>query len=120
MVRPVRASSTAARETLAVELARTGRTIDDFPCALATMWTYVTDDECEREMRINAVAALLNRPVDTLAGRLLIGPADHCAAVTRAYIAAGIGQLFIWPLADARHQLERFMDDVVPMVQPPP
>ncbi len=105
-----------AREVLAVELARTDRAVDDFPCSLATMWTYVTDDAREREAHLTAVGAMLNRPVDALAGRLLIGPADHCAAVTRAYAAAGIGQLFIWPVADAEHQLERFMADVVPLV----
>ena len=108
----------AARETLAVELARTGRTIDDFPCSLATMWTYITDDEREREAHLTALGAMLNRPVDELAGRLLIGSAEHCVAVTRAYAEAGIGQLFIWPLADAEHQLERFMADVVGLMRP--
>ncbi|GIJ67669.1 hypothetical protein Voc01_025860 [Virgisporangium ochraceum] len=109
-----------ARATLAVELSRTGRTIDDLPCALATMWTYVTDDERERETHLRALATMLNRPVDALAGRLLVGPAERCAAVVRAYAAAGIGQLFIWPLADAERQLERFMGDVVPLVPPSP
>ena len=83
------------------------------------MWTYVTDDERERAARLGALGAMLNRPVESLAGRLLVGPAEQCAAVVRAYAAAGIGQLFIWPLADAEHQLERFMGDVVPLVHRP-
>jgi alkanesulfonate monooxygenase SsuD/methylene tetrahydromethanopterin reductase-like flavin-dependent oxidoreductase (luciferase family) len=106
-----------ARETLAAELACAGRTLDGFPCSLATMWTYVTDDAGERRDRMAALATMLNRPADELAQRVCVGPAEHCAALVRAHADAGIGELFVWPLGDGERQLERFMSDVVPLVR---
>jgi alkanesulfonate monooxygenase SsuD/methylene tetrahydromethanopterin reductase-like flavin-dependent oxidoreductase (luciferase family) len=108
----------AGRQRLEAELSRDGRTLDGFPCALATMWTYVTDDDRERRTRLDELAAMLNRPAESLAGQMLVGPVDHCAAVVRAYADAGVDRLFIWPLADAERQLERFMREVVPAVGP--
>jgi alkanesulfonate monooxygenase SsuD/methylene tetrahydromethanopterin reductase-like flavin-dependent oxidoreductase (luciferase family) len=110
------AKALAARAALADALAASGRTIDGFPCALATTWTYVTEDPAERERRLHALASMLNRPVESLVGQVLIGPAAECAAVISAYAQAGIDQLFIWPLADAEDQLARVMHDVVPLV----
>lgn len=103
-----------ARATLAAALVRDGRRMDDFPCALATMWTYVTDDERARRSRLDELATMLKRPVGQLVGRVLVGPVEHCAGVVRAYADAGVDRLFIWPVADAEGQLERFMSDVVP------
>lgn len=103
-----------ARTKLGTTLRRDGRNIDEFPCALATMWTYITDDEHVRRARLDELAVMLNRPKEQLARRVLIGSIEHCAAVVRAYGEAGIDRLFIWPLADAERQLERFMLDVVP------
>jgi alkanesulfonate monooxygenase SsuD/methylene tetrahydromethanopterin reductase-like flavin-dependent oxidoreductase (luciferase family) len=108
----------AGRQRLGAELSRDGRTLDGFPCALATMWTYVTDDDRERRTRLDELTAMLNRPAEGLAGQMLVGPVDHCAAVVRAYADAGVDRLFIWPLADAERQLERFMREVVPAVGP--
>jgi len=82
------------------------------------MWTYVTDDDRERRTRLDELAAMLNRPAEGLAGQMLVGPVDHCAGVVRAYADAGVDRLFIWPLADAERQLERFMREVVPAVGP--
>jgi alkanesulfonate monooxygenase SsuD/methylene tetrahydromethanopterin reductase-like flavin-dependent oxidoreductase (luciferase family) len=105
-----------ARAVLAQALAADGRSIDAFPCSLATMWTYVTDDRAERERRLAALADLLNRPVESLPGQVMIGPPDECAAVLEAYAGAGIGQVFVWPLADHERQLERVMRDVAPLL----
>jgi alkanesulfonate monooxygenase SsuD/methylene tetrahydromethanopterin reductase-like flavin-dependent oxidoreductase (luciferase family) len=104
------------RAMLAAVLARDGRRLDDFPCALATLWTYVTDDRRTGEAHLADLAAMLARPADQLADRVLIGPAEQCAAVLRAYAGAGIDRVFIWPVADAEDQLARFMQDVVPLV----
>jgi alkanesulfonate monooxygenase SsuD/methylene tetrahydromethanopterin reductase-like flavin-dependent oxidoreductase (luciferase family) len=103
-----------ARTKLATALRGSGRDIDEFPCALATMWTYVTDDEHARRVRLAELAAMLNRPAEQLDGRVLIGSVAQCAAVVRAYGTAGVDRLFIWPVADVERQLERFMLDVVP------
>jgi alkanesulfonate monooxygenase SsuD/methylene tetrahydromethanopterin reductase-like flavin-dependent oxidoreductase (luciferase family) len=104
----------AARTKLATALRSGGRDIAGFPCALATMWTYVTDDERARRDRLAELAAMLKRPAEQLAGRVLIGSAEHCGAVVRAYGEAGVDRMFIWPVADAERQLERFMLEVVP------
>jgi alkanesulfonate monooxygenase SsuD/methylene tetrahydromethanopterin reductase-like flavin-dependent oxidoreductase (luciferase family) len=105
-----------AREKLAVALARGGRHLKDFPCALATMWTYVTDDGRAREAQLAKLAAMLDQPAEQLARQVLVGPAEQCAAVLRGYAEAGIDRVFIWPVADAERQLERFMLDVAPLV----
>jgi alkanesulfonate monooxygenase SsuD/methylene tetrahydromethanopterin reductase-like flavin-dependent oxidoreductase (luciferase family) len=106
----------SAREKLASALAQDGRTLDGFPCALATMWTYVTNNRRECDEHVADLASMLNRPAEQLARQVLVGPADHCAAVLRAYADAGINQVFFWPVADAENQLERFMQDVAPLV----
>jgi alkanesulfonate monooxygenase SsuD/methylene tetrahydromethanopterin reductase-like flavin-dependent oxidoreductase (luciferase family) len=105
-----------ARAMLAAALARNGRSLDGFPCALATVWTYITDDRRSAETQLNGLAAMLTRPVDQLTDRVLIGGAEQCAAVLRAYADAGIDRFFIWPVADAEDQLARFMQEVVPLV----
>lgn len=92
-------------------LASLGRS--DLPCALATLWTYITEDGSAALARL---ADLLNRPADQLAGKVLIGPAPACAATLRAYADAGVDHVFIWPLAEPERQLELFMQDVVPAV----
>ncbi len=111
------AQATTARATLGKALADQGRELDGFPCSLATMWTYVTEDDGVRDVHLSALARMLNRPVADLAGQVLVGPAEQCAATLRAYQDAGIDNVFVWPLADAEEQLERVMRDVVPLVQ---
>jgi alkanesulfonate monooxygenase SsuD/methylene tetrahydromethanopterin reductase-like flavin-dependent oxidoreductase (luciferase family) len=104
-----------AREKLGAALAGRGRGLEGFPCALATAWIHVTDDDAVRRASLHTLAAMLNRPAEQLANRVLVGPVEHCAAVVRAYAAAGIDRMFIWPVTEPERQLERFMLDVVPM-----
>jgi alkanesulfonate monooxygenase SsuD/methylene tetrahydromethanopterin reductase-like flavin-dependent oxidoreductase (luciferase family) len=85
-------------------------------CAVATMWTWVTDDERDRRDCLARLAALLNRPEDDLAGQLLVGPPETCAELLSGYAAAGVDQVLVWPVADHERQLERVMRDVVPRV----
>jgi alkanesulfonate monooxygenase SsuD/methylene tetrahydromethanopterin reductase-like flavin-dependent oxidoreductase (luciferase family) len=106
----------AARPRLGGALKRAGKDLDGFTCALATMWTYVTDDGPTREAHLAELARMLHRPPEQLRERVLIGPAPDCAATLRAYAEAGIDHVFIWPLADRHDQLERFMRDVVPQM----
>jgi alkanesulfonate monooxygenase SsuD/methylene tetrahydromethanopterin reductase-like flavin-dependent oxidoreductase (luciferase family) len=111
---PARAAR--ARDRLGEALARRGRGLDGFPCALATAWTYVTEDPRDRDDRLAALAALLDRPVADLADRVLVGPAEACAALVRGYARAGFDEVFIWPLGDPADQLERFVREVMPLV----
>ena len=110
------AQASAARTKLAHALAKRGRHIDGFPCSLATMWTYVTEDYRARETHLSVLARMLNRPAAQLREQVLIGPPEDCAATLRAYSNAGIDHVFVWPTADAEEQLERVMHDVVPLV----
>jgi alkanesulfonate monooxygenase SsuD/methylene tetrahydromethanopterin reductase-like flavin-dependent oxidoreductase (luciferase family) len=105
----------AARRRLGAALERAGKGLAGFPCALATMWTCVTDDGARREAQLAALGRMLNRPVDELRQRVLVGPATDCAATLRAYAEAGIDQVFIWPIVDPHEQLERFMAEVAPL-----
>ena len=110
------AQAAAARSRLGEALARRKRTIDGFPCALATMWTYITDDDRTREAQLAALAGMLKRPPAELREQVLVGPAEHCAAILRGYAAAGMDAVFVWPLAHPEQQLELLMRDVVPLV----
>jgi len=105
-----------ARARLGQELVAAGRSAQGFPCTLATMWTYVTEDDRERATRLSALARLLNRPSDLLGEQVLVGSPEDCAARLRAYERAGVDNVFVWPLADAETQLERVMRDVAPLV----
>lgn len=104
------------RERLSRALSHAGRTSDGFPCSLATMWMYVTDDKRAREAHLSTLARMLNRPADVIDQQVLVGPAEKCAETLRAYADAGIDRVFVWPVGDAEPQLERFMGTVAPFV----
>jgi len=87
-------------------------------CAVATMWTYVTDGAAERAAWLARLAGLLRSAPGDLAGRVLVGSPESCAALLREYADAGTDLLFVWPLADHSRQLGRVMRDVVPLVDP--
>ena len=107
----------ADRAALGQELAAAGRSPEGFPCTLATMWTYVTEDPRARARQLSALADLLKRPPDVLGEQVLVGPPEDCAARLSAYERAGVDNVFVWPLADPETQLERVMRDVAPLVQ---
>jgi alkanesulfonate monooxygenase SsuD/methylene tetrahydromethanopterin reductase-like flavin-dependent oxidoreductase (luciferase family) len=110
------AQAATARKKLGVALAESGKSLDGFPCSLATMWTYVTEDNRARQAQLLVLERLLNRPAELLSGQVFVGPGADCAATLRAYADAGIDRVFIWPIADANDQLEHFMQEVVPLV----
>jgi alkanesulfonate monooxygenase SsuD/methylene tetrahydromethanopterin reductase-like flavin-dependent oxidoreductase (luciferase family) len=94
-----------------------GRDPDTFPNALATMWCYITDDrdDAERVLR-ERVVPTVHRPEDMLRERLPIGPPELFAEKLTEFAHAGVQRVFIWPVADEVHQLERFWNDVRPLV----
>jgi hypothetical protein len=78
------------------------------PCALATMWTWVTDDRAEAERVLTGtLAPLLRRDPDELREQVCVGPPEHCAGLLQAYADAGCERLYVWPLGDEPRQLER-------------
>jgi alkanesulfonate monooxygenase SsuD/methylene tetrahydromethanopterin reductase-like flavin-dependent oxidoreductase (luciferase family) len=63
------------------------------------------------------LAPMLDRPIEALRELALpIGSAEDCAERLAAYQHAGAERIFLWPLADELDQLERFREEVVPLV----
>ena len=88
-----------------------------FPNALATMWTWVTDDRGERDRVLNAVlAAMLKRDPAELQGQLCVGAPEECARLLSRYAEAGCERVYLWPLGDEPRQLERVAGEVAPLI----
>ena len=106
-----------AWQALRLKLEDRGRPSDTFPNAIATMWCYITDDRAEAERVLQErVVSTVHRPVDMLRERLPIGPPELFAEKLTAFAKAGVQRVFIWPVANEIHQLERFWSDVRPLV----
>lgn len=110
----------AARGRLSAALTRRGRDAAGFPSALATMWTWVTDDRGERaRMLRDVLAPLLNRDPGELGEQLCVGPPDHCAALLSRYAAAGCDRVYLWPLRGEPSQIERIAGEIAPALSRP-
>ena len=97
----------SARERLAVELAKHGKSAKAFPNALVTMWTWITDDRPERDRVVSEVLApLLRRDADELGAQVCVGSPEHCAELLSRYAKAGCQRVYVWPLGDEPRQLE--------------
>jgi alkanesulfonate monooxygenase SsuD/methylene tetrahydromethanopterin reductase-like flavin-dependent oxidoreductase (luciferase family) len=89
-----------------------------FPSGIVTMWLYVSEARRDAERMLGEVLApMLDRPIAALRDLALpIGSAEQCAERISAYQDAGAERIFVWPLADELDQLERFREEVVPLV----
>jgi alkanesulfonate monooxygenase SsuD/methylene tetrahydromethanopterin reductase-like flavin-dependent oxidoreductase (luciferase family) len=105
-------------QKLTALLAKAGKDDATFPNALATMWTFVTENREEaRRVLEDVLARMLNREPSELAQRLTIGSAEECALKLRAYRDAGVQRVLIWPVLNPIHQLEVFKKNVEPLVK---
>jgi len=104
----------AGRDTLFGALESAGRSARGFPITLATMWTYVTDSRTEAAAKLAALAAMLRRDPAPLAGQVLIGGGEDCAARLSRFADAGVDTVFVWPLGDPVARLHRFGAQVMP------
>jgi alkanesulfonate monooxygenase SsuD/methylene tetrahydromethanopterin reductase-like flavin-dependent oxidoreductase (luciferase family) len=96
-----------------------GKDPASFPNALATMFMYITEDNSETERVLaETLTTLLNRPVEQLRERLLVGSPEVCAEKLAVYKAAGVQRVFIWPIKDEIEQLKIFKQKVEPLVYP--
>ena len=100
------------------ELAAPRESRGAFPNGIVTMWLYVSEARRDAErMLADVLAPMLNRPIEALRDLALpIGSAEQCAQRISAFQDAGAERIFVWPLADELHQLERFREDVLPLV----
>jgi alkanesulfonate monooxygenase SsuD/methylene tetrahydromethanopterin reductase-like flavin-dependent oxidoreductase (luciferase family) len=106
-----------AWQTLRSKLPAYGKAADSFPNALATMWCYITDDRDEADrVLIERIIPTVHRPEEVLRERLPIGPPELFAEKLTAFARAGVQRVYIWPVADEVRQLERFWNDVRPLV----
>jgi len=109
----------AALSKLRNELKIFGKDPAGFPSALATLFMYITENHSETERVLaNTLTALLNRPIEQLRERLLVGSPEVCAEKLAAYKTAGVQRVFIWPIKDEIEQLRIFKQKVVPLVDP--
>jgi len=108
----------AAKESLSERLESNGRDPGRFPNALATMWTWVTEDarEADRVLR-EVLGPLLRREPDDLRDQLCVGPAEKCAELLSRYGQAGCERVYLWPLGDEPRQIELAATAVLPAVQ---
>ena len=87
---------------------------EGFPNAVATMFLHVTEDaDAAEAVLTDVLAPTLGRSPEQLRERLLVGPASECVDKLARYEAAGAERIFLWPVGDALHQLERFHDTVM-------
>jgi alkanesulfonate monooxygenase SsuD/methylene tetrahydromethanopterin reductase-like flavin-dependent oxidoreductase (luciferase family) len=77
---------------------------DGFPNALATMWTWITEDRSDRMLEV--LAAVLRRDPDELRTQVCVGPAEHCTELLQRYGEAGCERVYLWPLGDEARQIE--------------
>jgi alkanesulfonate monooxygenase SsuD/methylene tetrahydromethanopterin reductase-like flavin-dependent oxidoreductase (luciferase family) len=108
----------SAKESLSEQLEARGRDPVRFPNALATMWTWITEDarEAERVLR-DVLAPMLRREPDELRDQLCIGPAAKCAELLSRYAQAGCQRVYLWPLGDEPQQVELAATAVLPAVK---
>ena len=107
-----------ARTLLTGELVDRGRDAEGFPNALATMWTWVSNDRAEGDRVLAEVLApLLGRDPDELRDQVCVGPAEHCALLLSRYAAAGCQRVYLWPLGDERRQIELVASEVAPLIE---
>lgn len=108
----------AALATLAGELERQGRSAATFGHALATMWTWVTDDESDADrVLVDVLAPAVGRSPEQLRGRVCVGTPERCAQLLDEYAAAGCRRVHFWPVADEVEQLTRLARDVLPQIR---
>jgi alkanesulfonate monooxygenase SsuD/methylene tetrahydromethanopterin reductase-like flavin-dependent oxidoreductase (luciferase family) len=108
----------AAKRSLSDELRARGRDPEGFPNALATMWTWITEDtrDADRVLR-DVLAPMLRRDPDELRDQLCIGPAERCAELLSRYADAGCNRVHLWPLGDEPRQVELAATKVLPAVR---
>ena len=90
---------------------------EEFPNAIATMFYYITEDrEKANQVLEEVVQPAINRPIEELKQRLLIGSAEECSQKLMAYQAAGAQRIYLWPVEDELSQLGSFWERVIPLV----
>jgi len=108
----------SANGLLGDELRRQGRHAEQFPNALVTMWTWITESQSERERILaDVLAPLLNRSVDELRERVCVGSAENCAKLLSRYASSGCQRVYLWFLGDEPRQIELAAAEIAPRIK---
>jgi probable F420-dependent oxidoreductase len=106
-----------ARRWLAEERVRLGQEPHEIDNALASVFVYVTDDDDQaRRVAHDVLGPALNRDPNDLLRLALMGNADRCAERLRQFRDAGVQRVWIWPATDPIAQIQRFAEEVIPLV----
>ena len=106
------------RARLSDELQARGRNPNDFPNALSTMWTWVTESQAEADRVLTTVLApLLGRDPEELRAQVCVGSVAHCAELLSRYAEAGCERVYLWPLGDEARQIELVAEEVAPRIR---
>jgi alkanesulfonate monooxygenase SsuD/methylene tetrahydromethanopterin reductase-like flavin-dependent oxidoreductase (luciferase family) len=103
---------------LSAELERQGRPPGQFPHALVTTWTWVTERRSDAERVLSEILSpLVRRDPAELRARVCVGSAEQCAELLSRYARAGCQRVHFWPLGDERRQIELIAGEVMPRVR---
>ncbi len=109
---------TAGMKHLFGELERQSRSAAEFPNALATMWTWITDKPSDAERVLSQVVGpLVKKDPAAIRGRICVGSAQECAELLSRYAQAGCQRVYFWPVGDERRQVELIASEVMPQVR---
>ncbi len=102
---------------IADERSRLGLWPAEVPAALATMWTWVTEDGAEADRVIaDVLAPMIGRAAEQLRGRVCVGSVQQCAELLSRYSEAGCRRVHFWPIGDEERQLQLLAERVLPQV----
>ncbi len=108
----------SAWQSLLEQRAQLGRDSAALDNALASVFVYVTDDAREsRRVARDILGPALNRDPDDLLRLALMGSAEHCAERLAKFRDAGVQRVWIWPATDPIEQIQRFANEVIPLVK---
>ncbi len=94
-----------------------GMNLDGFDNALASVFVYVTDGREEaRRVARDILGPALNREPEQLLRLALMGGAEECAERLAQFRDAGVQRIWIWPATDPLEQIQRFAEEVMPLM----
>jgi len=107
----------AAWQMIATERAKLGKAPEPFDNALASVFMYISDDPAApRRIARDILGPALGRDPHELLRLALMGTPEACAERLARYAEAGVRRLLIWPAAEPREQIERFAQQVIPLL----
>jgi alkanesulfonate monooxygenase SsuD/methylene tetrahydromethanopterin reductase-like flavin-dependent oxidoreductase (luciferase family) len=77
------------------------------------MYLHLTDDPAEATSVLQMLVSPRQAPSD-LRDRSLVGPPSDCIEKLQKLKAAGVQEVFVWPIRDEVQQLRHFADKVFP------